>query len=142
MTAGGKIRLPLALLIMLALLAVCAANGGTSPPDGLYDLPVDDALAVREFVIGNSVGVAKAVVENGETSYRIYITLPADTEFKNCVANITLSAGAILSGDSPGIANDLSGRPVLNLTRENRSLIVTNNGESREYTFEIALSGP
>lgn len=140
-----KLRLIPALLVLLILFAGCAAQDDAAAQDtdvqedGTYDLPADDPLSIQEFVIGDSVGEAKRVVENGEERYVIFITLPLDTDFKNCVANIMLPSGAWVSGDSPAVVNDLAGRPVLNLTQENSSLIIANDGETREYGFEISL---
>lgn len=134
MTPRHKLRLIPALLLLLILLPGCGAL------DGVYDLSTGDPLAIREFIVNNSVGEVKRVVEGGKERYMIFITLPQDTDFKQCVANITLPPGASISGDSPCLINDLAGRPVLNLILEQRGLIVNNNGETREYDFGISLS--
>lgn len=139
-------RLLVLILSMLMLAAGCskenALNGGSESsvePDGVYALAEDDTLAICEIAIGDELGEAKRVVEAGETSYRVFITLPVGTDFKNCVANIELPAESEISGESPCLKTDLGGRPVLDLTLENRDLIIENGGETRAYGFEIEL---
>ncbi len=99
-----------------------------------------DLLAIQEFIIGDSVGTVEKRGSGADAEYVICITLPLDTDFRNCTANITLADGASVNGDSPCLKADLGGRMVLDLTREPRDLIIENGSSSRSYGFEIALS--
>ncbi|MDI9460938.1 MAG: hypothetical protein ACOX3P_02010 [Saccharofermentanales bacterium] len=143
-------RLCLGMAILLCALQLCACAGEKNPTvdtapatdaltDGETPLSSDDPLAITGFVIGESVGEARAVTEKGETRYVIYITLPVDTDFKRCIANIELAPGASVSSQSPCVVDDLGGRPVLNLTLDPRTLIVVNGAKERAYEFEIGL---
>lgn len=100
----------------------------------------EDPLAIREFVIGNSTGTVEQRGSGKDAEYVICITLPLETDFQNCVANITLADGASINGDSPCLKADLGGRMVLDLTLEPRDLIIENGSSSRSYGFEIGLS--
>lgn len=117
-------------LALLCLLPVLAAGCGQH----------SDPLAIREFIIGDSVGTVEQRGSGGDTEYVICITLPLDTDFQNCTANITLADGASVSGESPCLKADVGGRMVLDLTREPRDLIVENEGQTRAYLFDIGLS--
>ena len=142
-----KLCLTVAILLLALSLCACAdeesstvdVSAADTPTDGEAALPSVDPLAITGFVIGESAGEAKAVTENGETRYVIYITLPIDTDFKRCIANIELAPGAAVSSQSPCVMDDLGGRPVLNLTLDPRTLIVTNGDKERAYEFEIEL---
>lgn len=123
----------LCLLLALICAMLCLSGCGGEAASG------DDPLLIRSFVIGSSVGEVETVHEDGETHYFIRITLPDDTDFKRCVANIELAQGAALDMSSPCIVDDLGGRPVLNLTLENRTLVVEYDGKSRSYEFKIDL---
>ena len=98
----------LAVLCILPCLAGCGkANAANEEP------------LIRSFVIGNSAAEIQTHTENGETRYVIAITLPTDTDFKNCAANVELAPDASLSiDDSPCIVNELGGRLILNLALE------------------------
>ena len=99
-----------------------------------------DPLAIREFIIGDSVGTVEKRGSGKDAEYVICITLPIETDFQSCTANITLADGASVSGESPCLKADLAGRMVLDLTLEQRDLIIENGSSSRSYGFEIALS--
>lgn len=99
-----------------------------------------DPLAIQEFIIGDSVGTVEKRGSGAEAEYVICITLPLETDFKNCAANITLADGASVSGESPCLKADVGGRMVLDLTLEHRDLIIENGSSSRSYGFEISLS--
>ena len=99
-----------------------------------------DLLAIQEFIIGDSVGTVEKRGSGADAEYVICITLPLDTDFKNCAANITLADGASVSGESPCLKADVGGRMVLDLTLEQRDLIIENGSDSRSYGFEISLS--
>lgn len=118
------------LLALLCLLPVLAAGCGQR----------GDPLAIREFIIGDSVGTVEQRGSGADAEYVICITLPLETDFKNCMANITLADGASVSGESPCLKADVGGRMVLDLTREPRDLIVENDGQTRAYLFDIGLS--
>lgn len=100
----------------------------------------EDPLAIHEFVIGNSAGTVEKRGSGKDAEYVICITLPLETDFQNCVANITLADGASINGDSPCLKADMGGRMVLDLTLEQRDLIIENGSSSRSYGFEIGLS--
>lgn len=123
----------LCLLLALICAMLCLSGCGNGAASG------DDPLLIQSFVIGSSVGEVETVREDGETRYFICITLPDDTDFKRCVANIELAQGAALDMSSPCIVDDLGGRPVLNLTLENRTLVVTHGDNSRTYDFTVEL---
>lgn len=118
----------LAVLCLLPCLAGCGkANTSNEEP------------LIRSFVIGNSAAEIQTHTENGETRYVIAITLPTDTDFKNCAANVELAPDAVLDMDSPCIVNELGGRLILNLALENRDLVVTSGELSQTYSFQIEL---
>lgn len=123
----------LCLLLALICAMLCLSGCGNGAASG------DDPLLIQSFVIGSSVGEVETVREDGETRYFICITLPDDTDFKRCVANIELAQGAALDMSSPCIVDDLGGRPVLNLTLENRTLVVICDEQSQSYSFQIEL---
>ena len=100
----------------------------------------EDPLAIREFIIGDSVGTVEQRGSGKDAEYVICITLPLETDFQSCTANITLADGASVSGESPCLKADVGGRMVLDLTLEQRDLIIENGSSSRSYGFEIALS--
>ena len=118
----------LAMLCLLPCLAGCGkANAANAEP------------LIRSFVIGSSTADVQPHTEDGETRYVIAITLPTDTDFKNCAANVELAPDAVLDMDSPCIVNELGGRPILNLTLEDRDLVVTRGEQSQTYSFQIGL---
>ncbi len=118
----------LAMLCILCLAGCGKVNAANEEP------------LIRSFVIGNSTAEIQPHTENGETRYVIAITLPTDTDFKNCAANVELAPDAALSiDDSPCIVNELGGRLILNLTLENRDLVVTSGELSQTYSFQIEL---
>lgn len=118
----------LALLCLLLMLAAAGCGENSDP------------LAIREFIIGDSVGTVEQRGSGADAEYVICITLPLETDYQNCTANITLADGASVSGESPCLKADVGGRMVLDLTREPRDLIVENGGQTRAYLFEIGLS--
>lgn len=118
----------LAVLCLLPCLAGCGkANTSNEEP------------LVRSFVIGNSTAEIQTRTEDGETRYVIAITLPTDTDFKNCAANVELAPDAVLDMDSPCIVNELGGRLILNLALENRDLVVASGELSQTYSFQVGL---
>ena len=125
MKRGARIML----LLLLAVSLVLGGCGGNSDP-----------LAIREFIIGDSIGTVEQRGSGKDAEYVIRITLPTETDFQNCTANITLADGASVSGESPCLKADLGGRMVLDLTLEHRDLIIENGSSSSSYGFEIALS--
>lgn len=118
----------LAVLCLLPCLAGCGkANAANEEP------------LIRSFVIGNSTAEIQPHTEDGETHYVIAITLPTDTDFTRCAANVELAPDAVLDMNSPCIVNDLGGRPILNLTLPERDLVVTCGEQSQTYSFQIEL---
>ena len=96
--------------LMLLLLAASLLLGGCGQNS--------DPLAIQEFIIGDSVGTVEQRGSGKDAEYVICITLPIETDFQNCSANITLADGASVNGDSPCLKADLGGRMVLDLTLE------------------------
>ena len=120
--------------IVLAALCLlpCLAGGGKANA-------VNEDPLIRSFVIGNSTAEIQTHTEDGETRYVIAITLPTDTDFKSCAANVELAPDAVLDMDSPCIVNELGGRLILNLALEERDLVVTSGELSQTYSFQIEL---
>lgn len=118
--------------LLIAALSVSLLLGGCGQNS--------DPLAIREFIIGDSIGTVEQRGSGADAEYVICITLPLDTDFRNCAANITLADGASVSGESPCLRADVGGRMVLDLTLEQRDLIIENGSASRSYGFEISLS--
>lgn len=123
-----KKLLPILLLCLLALTACGRSKEAEADP-----------LAIKSFVIGDSQGTVETVTENGQTQYVINISLPEDTDFKHCAANIELQPGAEIAADSPCLVDYLGGRPILNLTRQSRTLIVKYKKTVQNYEFSIDI---
>ncbi len=123
------------LCIVLAILLVLAIAGLIVTVWRNKNGPV----AIQYFAIDGHVGKVRAVREDGVKRYIITITLPADTEFTRCTADIQLADGAYVSKQSPCYIDEKDGKPILNLTFENRDLIVVNGDKSRNYGFKIDL---
>ena len=126
-----KPKLHILLLLLLALICLGACGKAQSAKE--------DPLAIKSFAIGDCVAQIETITEDGTTRYEIEISLPEDTDFKHCAANIELQPGAEISADSPCLVDYLGGRPVLNLTLEDRDLVVVNAGNKRNYSFHIEL---
>lgn len=120
--------------IVLAVLCILPCLAGCGKVNAANKEPL-----IRSFVIGNSTAEIQTRTEDGETRYVIAITLPTDTDFKNCAANVELAPDAVLDMDSPCIVNELGGRLILNLALENRDLVVTSGELSQTYSFQIEL---
>lgn len=121
--------------VVLAMLCILPCLAGCGKVNAANEEPL-----IRSFVIGNSTAEIQTHAENGETRYVIAITLPTDTDFKNCAANVELAQDAALSiDDSPCIVNELGGRLILNLALEERDLVVTSSELSQTYSFQIEL---
>lgn len=120
--------------IVLAMLCLLPCLAGCRKANAANEEPL-----IRSFVIGNSTAEIQTRTEDGETRYVIAITLPTDTDFKNCAANVELAPDAVLDMDSPCIVNELGGRLILNLALENRDLVVTSGELSQTYSFQIEL---
>lgn len=121
--------------VVLALLCVSPCLAGCGKANAVNEDPL-----IRSFVIGNSTAEIQTHTEDGETRYVIAITLPMDTDFKSCAANVELAPDAVLSiDDSPCIVNELGGRFILNLALEDRDLVVTSGELSQTYSFQIEL---
>ena len=101
--------------VVLAMLCILPCLAGCGKANTANEEPL-----IRSFVIGNS-------------------TLPTDTDFTRCAANVELAPDAVLSMDSPCIVNDLGGRPILNLTLAERDLVVTRGELSQTYSFQVGL---
>ena len=126
-----KAKLNILLLLLLAFICLGACGKGQSAKE--------DPLAIKSFAIGDCQGTVETITEDGQTQYVINIYLPEDTDFKHCAANIELQPGAEISADSPCLVDYLGGRPILNLTRQSRTLIIKYNGTVQNYEFNIDL---
>ena len=120
--------------IVLTVLCLLPCLAGCGKANAVNEEPL-----IRNFVIGNSTAEIQTHTEDGETRYVIAITLPTDTDFKNCAANIELAPDAVLDMNSPCIVNELGGRPILNLTLAERDLVVTCGEQSQTYSFQVGL---
>lgn len=120
--------------VVLAVLCILPCLVGCGKANAANEEPL-----IRSFVIGNSTAEIQTHTENDETHYVIAITLPADTDFTRCAANVELAPDAVLDMNSPCIVNDLGGRPILNLTLPERDLVVTCGELSQTYSFQIEL---
>ena len=74
--------------LLIAALSVSLLLGGCGQNS--------DPLAIREFIIGDSIGTVEQRGSGKDAEYVIRITLPIETDFQNCTANITLADGASL----------------------------------------------
>ena len=119
--------------IVLAMLCLLPCLAGCGKANAANEEPL-----IRSFVIGNSTAEIQPHTEDGETRYVIAIT-PTDTDFTRCAANVELAPDAVLDMNSPCIVNELGGRPILNLTLENRDLVVTRGEQSQTYSFQVGL---
>ena len=120
--------------IVLTVLCLLPCLAGCGKANAVNEEPL-----IRNFVIGNSTAEIQTRTEDGETRYVIAITLPTDTDFNSCAANVELAPDAVLSMDSPCIVNELGGRPILNLTLPERDLVVTCGEQSQTYSFQVGL---
>jgi len=120
--------------IVLTVLCLLPCLAGCGKANAVNEEPL-----IRNFVIGNSTAEIQTHAEDGETRYVIAITLPTDTDFKNCAANVELAPDAVLDMNSPCIVNELGGRPILNLTLAERDLVVTCGEQSQTYSFQVGL---
>ena len=120
--------------IVLTVLCILPCLAGCGKVNAANEEPL-----IRNFVIGNSTAEIQTHTEDGETRYVIAITLPTDTDFKNCAANVELAPDAVLDMDSPCIVNELGGRLILNLALEERDPVVTSGELSQTYSFQIEL---
>ena len=120
--------------IVLTVLCILPCLAGCGKVNAANEEPL-----IRGFVIGNSTAEIQTHTEDGKTRYVIAITLPTDTDFKNCAANVELAPDAVLDMDSPCIVNELGGRLILNLALEERDLVVTSGELSQTYSFQIEL---
>ena len=70
--------------LLIAALSVSLLLGGCGQNS--------DPLAIREFIIGDSLGTVEPRGSGKDAEYVICITLPIETDIQNCTANITLAA--------------------------------------------------
>ena len=120
--------------VVLAVLCILPCLAGCGKANAANEEPL-----IRSFVIGNRTAEIQTHTEDSETYYVIAITLPTDTDFTRCAANVELAPDAVLDMNSPCIVNDLGGRPILNLTLPERDLVVTCGEQSQTYSFQIEL---
>lgn len=121
-------------MVLYSVLCILPCLAGCGKANAVNEDPL-----IRSFVIGNSTAEIQTHTEDSETYYVIAITLPTDTDFTRCAANVELAPDAVLDMNSPCIVNDLGGRPILNLTLPERDLVVTCGEQSQTYSFQIEL---
>lgn len=134
-----KKLLPIILAFMLMLTGCEKGNTAADKPAVEINSHAAASPDILLFALGEYMGTVDTETENGETSYVICITLPAEFDFKRAVANIELAEGASIDTSSPCIVDDMGGRPVLNLTLDPRTLVTLNGGARQEYEFKIEL---
>lgn len=131
---------PLLLLIgVLCILAVGVAVYGiqTSRKDQEEALSgvSQDAIELRSLVTGDYT----ADIREEEGEFLICLALPEDFDFSEAILNIELSEGAVVSEKSNCWRDELAGRPIVNLTVEDASLLIENGSESKLYRFQISI---
>ena len=99
----------------------------------------DDPLAIHSIIVGDTEASVLHDTTDGADDYMIKVTLPVDFQFEKTTLNLELADGATVSDKSNCLLNDLGGRPVVNLTVENASLVIANGKETRTYQFQIDI---
>ena len=94
-----------------------------------------DGLMIESLVTGDYT--AEIREEDGE--YLICLELPEDFDFGDAILNLKLAEGSSVSEESNCWKGELTGRPVVNLTVEDASLLIENGDESRYYRFQINI---
>ena len=124
-------KLYISFVLIIAFLSICACCKGQNANEG--------APAIKSFVIGDSVGTIEPAESGNSKEYVIIIDLPEDIDFKNCLTNIELESGAEISEDSPCLVDYVGGRPILNFTRQSRTLVVKYKGRTQNFEFNIGI---
>ena len=73
-----------------------------------------DPLAIQEFIIGDSIGTVEQRGSGKDAEYVICITLPIETDFQNCTANIEISAQAVQTANNGKTVLEAKGWPAGN----------------------------
>lgn len=123
---------------VLCVLAVCVAGYGvwSMVGGGALAGQEEDPLWIRSFAVGDY----PAEIQKTDGKYEICLELPEDFPFEQTTVNIELPSGAYVSPESNCYKGELGGRPIINMTVENASLLIENDGLSREYCFLIRVA--
>ena len=131
---------PLLLLLLVAAALLTGCGGKKSAETkSAAEAAAESGQFLRQIVIAGQTGQITRSPEGEDSDYVISITLPDDLDFKNCLASVELADGAAVDIYSPCYRNDLGGRPVLNLTGEDRRLIIHHEEQTETYSFFIEL---
>ena len=114
-------------------------SGTEEELDKTSDSGETDPLAIHSIIIGDTEASILHDTTDGADDYIIKAALPVDFSFEKTTLNLELADGAVVSDKSNCLINDLGGRPVVNLTVENASLVIANDGETRTYQFQLDI---
>ena len=114
-------------------------SGTEEELDKTSDSGENDPLAIHSIIIGDTEASILHDTTDGADDYIIKAALPVDFSFEKTTLNLELADGAVVSDKSNCLINDLGGRPVVNLTVENASLVIANDGETRTYQFQLDI---
>ena len=114
-------------------------SGTEEAADETSDSGKNDPLAIHSIIIGDTEASVLHDTTDGADDYIIKAALPVDFSFEKTTLNLELADGAVVSDKSNCLINDLGGRPVVNLTVENASLVIANDGETRTYQFQLDI---
>lgn len=114
-------------------------SGTEEELDKTSDSGENDPLAIHSIIIGDAEASILHDTTDGADDYIIKAALPVDFSFEKTTLNLELADGAVVSDKSNCLLNDLGGRPVVNLTVENASLVIANDGETRTYQFQLDI---
>lgn len=114
-------------------------SGTEEETDETSDSGENDPLAIHSIIIGDTEASILHDTTDGADDYIIKAALPVDFSFEKTTLNLELADGATVSDKSNCLLNDLGGRPVVNLTVENASLVIANGKETRTYQFQIDI---
>lgn len=114
-------------------------SGTKEATDETSDSGENDPLAIHSIIIGDTEASVLHDTTDGADDYIIKAALPVDFSFEKTTLNLELADGAVVSDKSNCLINDLGGRPVVNLTVENASLVIANDGETRTYQFQLDI---
>lgn len=116
-----------------------ADSGTEEETDETSDSGENDPLSIHSIIIGDTEASILHDTTDGADDYIIKAALPVDFSFEKTTLNLELADGAVVSDKSNCLLNDLGGRPVVNLTVENASLVIANDGETRTYQFQLDI---
>lgn len=118
--------------LLIAALSVSLLLGGCGQNS--------DPLAIREFIIGDSIGTVEQRGQRRGRGIRHLHHAAAGHGFPELRGQYHAGGRRVRQRESPCLRADVGGRMVLDLTLEQRDLIIENGSASRSYGFEISLS--